>query len=496
MLNSCSKIKQVETLPLSPLDLKVELDSLSHVRLSWKDNSDNELGFKIERKSDNQVFTNLSILKANSTYFKDSIVELSKTYTYRVFSYNSLGSSLTYSNEVTISVKGLAKINTKPIFDTGYTSAKSGGIIINDGGLGIVEKGIVWSTNPSPTILLTSKTTNGSASSDFESVINNLKDNTTYYVRSFVQNSFGISYGNELTFKTKAYALPIVDSIFSINYLTSSSATSGGSISSDGGSVVSSRGVCWSETQNPSINNNKTIDGNGKGSFVSSISGLRENTTYYLRAYATNSVGTAYSNQISFKTTSYIPTSVLIGTQTWMDKNLDVSTYRNGDPIPEVKDYNEWINLKTGAWCYYNNDPKNGEIYGKLYNWYAVNDPRGLAPAGWHIPSLQEFSNLVTFLGGSSVAGGKLKSTILWDPPNVAASNSSKFNALPGGKGQANVAGYFEQLGANAWFWSKTLDATNDQPYKLVLYSKFSNAEVYSNGPTKSVGHSIRCIKD
>src|SRR5665647_2153473 len=127
--------------------------------------------------------------------------------------------------------------------------------------------------------------------------------------------------------------------------------------------------------------------------------------------------------------------SVTICTQVWMLKNLDVSTYRNGDLIPEVTDQTAWATLTTGAWCYNNNDPAVGVIYGKLYNWYAVNDPRGLAPTGWHVPSDAEWTTLSTCLGGDAVAGGAKKETgtTHWTSPNTGATNSSGFTALPGG---------------------------------------------------------------
>jgi uncharacterized protein (TIGR02145 family) len=102
-----------------------------------------------------------------------------------------------------------------------------------------------------------------------------------------------------------------------------------------------------------------------------------------------------------------------------MQSNLNVSHYRNGDVIPQVTDPTAWSSLTTGAWCYYNNDTANGTVYGKLYNWYAVNDPRGLSPQGWHVPTDAEWTNLTSCLGGESLAGGKMKATTLWDSPNT-----------------------------------------------------------------------------
>ncbi len=147
-------------------------------------------------------------------------------------------------------------------------------------------------------------------------------------------------------------------------------------------------------------------------------------------------------------------TSLTIGTQQWMEKNLDVTTYRNGDLIPYVTDPAVWAGLTTGAWCYYNNDPSNNGTYGKLYNWYAVNDPRGLAPVGWHVPTDAEFTTLTTYLGGESVAGGKMKvtGTTTWVTPNTGATNTSGWAGLPGG--YRTNDGAFANVGYNGTWWS------------------------------------------
>ncbi|MEO6542359.1 MAG: fibrobacter succinogenes major paralogous domain-containing protein, partial [Ferruginibacter sp.] len=218
--------------------------------------------------------------------------------------------------------------------------------------------------------------------------------------------------------------------------ITSTTAVSGGNISSNGGASITARGICWNTNAGPTIVNSKTTDGSGSGIFASSITGLTAGTVYYVRAYATNSAGTAYGNEISLTTTAAPIPNVTICTQIWMLKNLEVTTYRNGDLIPEVTDPTVWSTLTTGAWCYYSNNAANGPVYGKLYNWYAVNDPRGLAPTGWHVPTDAEFTTLRTCLGGNAVAGGKLKEigTTHWNSPNVGATNSSGFTALPAGE--------------------------------------------------------------
>ncbi len=195
--------------------------------------------------------------------------------------------------------------------------------------------------------------------------------------------------------------------------ITDISATIEVTITTDGVAPIAARGVIWSTSTNPTIDlSTKTTDGTDTGSFNIVMTGLNPTTTYYVRAYATNSFGTAYSNEISFVTLK--PTGITIGAQTWMTKNLDVSTYSDGTEIPEVKQPDQWRNLTTGAWCYYGNDIKNSNFYGKLYNWYAVagihdTDPNTpnkiLAPIGWHIPSDFEISgsglnNLFNSAGG------------------------------------------------------------------------------------------------
>jgi uncharacterized protein (TIGR02145 family) len=185
--------------------------------------------------------------------------------------------------------------------------------------------------------------------------------------------------------------------------------------------------------------------------------------------------------------------AVKIGSQTWTKKNLNVTTYRNGDPIPEVKDSTKWSKLTTGAWCYYNNDPAKDAIYGKLYNWYAVNDPRGLAPAGWHLPDNNDWEELVVQLGGIEIAGGKMKEpgTIHWSTPNTGATNSSGFTGLPGGYRFLN--GKFYDINYSVSWWS-TSDANPKDAWAYGLSN--DNEKVGTDGGYKQNGFSVRCVKD
>jgi len=185
-----------------------------------------------------------------------------------------------------------------------------------------------------------------------------------------------------------------------------------------------------------------------------------------------------------------IPT-ITINTQTWMLYNLDVATYRNGDIIPEVTDQTQWSNLTTGAWCYYNNDSANGAIYGRLYNWYAVNDLRGLAPVGYHIPSSNEWLTLRNYLGGINTAGGPLKETgtTHWIS-NTGATNSSGFTALPGGI--RVYPGTFSSLNYYGYWWTTTGGGISASSMKIE-YNTITAVQV-SNEIIN--GLSVRCLKD
>lgn len=185
--------------------------------------------------------------------------------------------------------------------------------------------------------------------------------------------------------------------------------------------------------------------------------------------------------------------SVLIGAQYWMTHNLDVSTYRNGVPIPYVSDTTIWGGLTYGAWCYYNNDPANGEIYGKLYNWYAVNDLRGLAPTGWHVPSRTEWLILISNLDGPTAAGGRMKlaDTTIWTSLNTGADNSSGFVGLPGGRRFSD--GSFNYVGSEGHWWSTQGDGVPFAWY-LSLYDNSTGVSMESN--FKKSGFSVRCLRD
>jgi len=188
--------------------------------------------------------------------------------------------------------------------------------------------------------------------------------------------------------------------------------------------------------------------------------------------------------------------TVVIGTQTWMVENLKVAKYRNGDAIPEVPGAAAWSTLATGAWCNYNNVSANGTTYGKLYNWYAVTDPRGLAPAGWHIPGKDEWNTLTANLGGGLNGGGannapyKLKTTTGWST-NTGSTNSSGFTGLPNGsRGEDGISYWIGYMGN----WHSSTGGSATQAWTYAIYADQDYVTLAPDD--KRVGDAVRCVKD
>ena len=393
-------------------------------------------------------------------------------------------------------------ISTSAISNLTGNIATCGGSISTDGNATLAARGVCWSTSSIPTIAMR-KTVDGTGTGLFTSAITELTRNTTYYVRSYATNAYSTVYGNEVIFTTLDMTIPSI-STSAISNITYSTATCGGNISSGGNATVTARGVCWSSSSSPTIALiTKTVDGTGTGAFTSAITGLANNTTYYVRSYATNGAGTAYGNEVVLTTILDPNPNVTIGKQIWSTQNLNVDRYRNGVIIPQVTYYAQWNSLTTGAWCWYENDStKYGATYGRLYNWYAANDPRGLAPAGWHIPSEKEWNTLATTLGGYSIAGGAMKSTCGWVAPNNGGTNSSGFSGLAGGECGAffyygtMYYGQTQKIGTDANFWSSTeLPAPNNSNAYYCSLSYFTPV-LSAPAVQKRVGFSVRCIKD
>ncbi|OFX45271.1 MAG: hypothetical protein A2X13_09235 [Bacteroidetes bacterium GWC2_33_15] len=285
--------------------------------------------------------------------------------------------------------------------------------------------------------------------------------------------------------------------------ISQTTAVSGGNITDDGGSTVTARGVCWGTTENPTIDDNKTEDGTGAGSFTSSITGLETNTTYYVRAYATNSAGMGYGSAISFTTqeggsgSSFtdprdgtVYQTVTIGDQVWMAENLKylpsvVGPATGSETIPYYYVYGYNGTNVTDAKA-----TANYSTYGVLYNWEAA---RAACPTGWHLPSDAEWTQLTTYLGGESVAGGKLKETgtTHWNSPNIGATNETGFTALPGGYHSSD--GTFYDIGDSCFWWSATEGDTSQAWYRAM---NLASSNIYRMKTGRDSGFSVRCVKD
>lgn len=187
--------------------------------------------------------------------------------------------------------------------------------------------------------------------------------------------------------------------------------------------------------------------------------------------------------------------TVKIGNQWWMAENLKTSRFQNGDPILNVSDNTQWSKLIGSAYCNYENNDSNAKIYGHLYNWYAVNDPRNICPTGWHIPSDAEWSTLISFLGGADIAGNRLKEvgTLHWNSPNEGATNESGFSALPGGN-RRSVRGEFNAIGTLGLWWT----SSKSDPENTAWYRYIGNlgSTVYRFDGNLEYGFSVRCVRD
>ena len=538
--------------------------------------------------------------------FTSSITGLTPgaTYYIRAYATNSIGTS--YGNQVTSTALATgATLTTTTASAITASETTSGGNITNDGGAPVTARGVCWSISQNPSIT-DNKTTDGSGTGTFTSSITGLIPGATYYIRAYATNSIGTSYGNQVT--ATALATNATLTTTTASSITASGTTSGGNITSDGGAPVIARGICWSANQNPVITDSKTTDGTGTGTFVSSVSGLTPGATYYIRAYATNSVGTSYGNQVITATLGQVPTTstgtainitnssvtlngvvnanylstvvtfdygttisygsaitatqspvegntdtnevaniiglqpgttyhyrikavnslgtsnssdmtfttfftgitgtvndidgniyntIGIGSQIWMAENLKTTKYNDGTAIPYITDDYIWGNISTPAYCLNNNDISYNAIYGPLYNWYSIstttNGNKNVCPTGWHIPTDEEWTTLTTYLGGTSIAGAKLKEAGLthWATPNTGATNESGFTGLPGG--MRSEASSFVHTTNWGYFWSSTENTISNSWYILLNYN---NIIVYRFNDSKTRGYSIRCIKD
>jgi uncharacterized protein (TIGR02145 family) len=428
------------------------------------------------------------------------------TYHFRVKTVNSLGT--TYGNDIVFITLGQAPTAiTQSACCLSATGAKLNGTVNANYVSTTVtfEYGTTSAYGSSITAIQSPVTGNNSTS--VSASISGLNAGTTYHFRVKAVNSLGTAFGDDFSFTANPIFLATITTTLPSS-ITETTAISGGKITDDSGGTITERGVCWGTSANPTISGEHTTDGSGTGSFTSNMKCLSFATTYYVRAYATNSAGTAYGDQLSFLTPGVNPIifnpnltygsvsdidgncykTIQIGDQIWIAENL--KTTRLNDNTMMLND-TDWSTFTTQTYCWYNNDIANKNPYGALYNWYAVATGK-LCPSGWHVPDNGEWADLEEFLGGNVVAGGKLKETgtTHWTIPNTGATNETGFTALPGGFRDGKVGNsLFYRIGDFGNFWSSG----------LIPHLHFSGADMFYL-PAAAVydypGFYVRCLKD
>ena len=428
------------------------------------------------------------------------------------------------------------------------TSVICGGNVLDLGSVpGSNSHGICYSTTPNPTTG-SSVAGAGSGMGAFNVKLSGLTPSTTYYFRAYVTNARGTTYGAEWTFTTmeEGYepdpTLPVVSTV-SVTDVTSASAVFTGAVTDDGYADLTARGFCWGMYPSPTVDSTHSVDGSGLGTFSHSVAQLQDATTYYVRAYATNSVGTVYGEELTFTTDTAVAdacgylrvedpdgnfySTVLIGTQCWMKENLRTTHYADG----------EAISLSTAttnanpSYFYPGGNANNVAAYGLLYNWgaamhgatYSTANPsgvQGICPDGWHLPSSAEFNTLISYVrsvpeylcNNSTVNISKaLADSLYWTTNtftcgpgnNLADNNATGFSARP-----ASVSNSSLRIGLDAWFLSSSATVATSgggqqviRPQMYRIYSQSASTAVnfvmYQPMPTQmNFGASVRCVKD
>lgn len=418
-------------------------------------------------------------------------------------------------------------VETTGISDIGLSSMTAQGTMVETGEGGVSQHGFCWSEEPGPEIEEDSSSLLGPLlqAGDFYSDIQGLKQNTTYYIRAYAINGAGTAYGKQVMAMTRLEpTVPTVETSL-VNNITEFSAFAGGVVRDNGGSEISSYGVCWDTQPDPDTEGMHVSFSGGTGPYKTTIKNLELSTLYYVRAFAINNTGLAYGNEVVFRTNDNPVTdidgnvypTVAIGEQIWMIKNLAVTRYADGTDVPHLPDDEYWDSLRVDekAWCYYMNTSNNGDTYGALYTWSAaVNgndsiDPelepiQGVCPDGWHLPSDGDWKELETHLGMQVLTAdssgwrgniaGKLKSTgrDYWLTPNTGATNESRFSALPAG--DRFPKGEFFNLHYTTLYWTST---NYDRETAWARGLGYYVTTMYrGHEDSKEFGFSVRCVKD
>lgn len=428
-----------------------------------------------------------------------SDLEAGTVYHFRIKTANSLGT--TYSNDISFTTLGQAPVANTTSVNQYLESANVVGSVNANYLPTTVTFEYGLSTSYGSSISAIQSPVTGNTNTIVTATITGLSSGTTYHFRVKAVNSLGSTYGNDMTFSTLGNAPSV--SIGSTTNLTSVSAQLNGFVNPNYFSsvvifeygITSDYGNAINALQSP-------ITGSAYTSVSATLSNLVPGTSYHFRIKAENSLGTTYSDDFTFKTFETVSDidgniyeTIVIGTQTWMTENLKTTKYNDGTPIPNIVDDATWASLTTGAYGDFGNVPSNSIIYGKLYNWYVVasSNPKNVCPVGWHVPSDIEWTTLTNWLGGESVAGGKLKEsgTAHWVNTSISVTNESGFSALPGG--YRDYSGPSFDIGDWGYWWSST-EYTTGQAWNRIMYSGYLS--VLRSDNNRNIGYSVRCLKD
>lgn len=451
--------------------------------------------------------------------FSSHLASLSPNIDYHVRAYVKNGGVIVYSKDMVFRTMASASpgVITGAVIEFSMTSAVVEGEIVDigEGAEIISEHGHCWSSETSTPTFENDKTMLGERSSTgmFTSEFGGLTRGTLYYVRAYAINISGTVYGETVTFTTTNF--PSVATAY-VTEITSNSAIIGGNILDEGGKPILAKGICWSTNPDPDLTDNPSDEGSGPNSFESIIEGLLPGTQYHARAYATNINGTGYGENFPFTTEPFVCgtrftderdrksyLTVQIGDQCWMAQNLNHGMSINSSA-------SQTDNQIIEKYCY-ENDKGNCDLYGGIYQWdelmqyTTMESTKGVCPDGWHVPSDYEWKVLEMSLGMSQESadsagwrgtdeGGKLKATgtSFWDSPNLGATNTSIFTALPGGMGWED--GSFSGMGEFAVFWTSTLFVVDTHVlYRLLNYN---SSKIYRVDGSRPNSTPVRCIKD
>ena len=442
--------------------------------------------------------------------FSDEIFGLSPGTKYYIFAFAAAGDERVIGDpaEFTTVSATPPEVETGGIQNITSHSAQCEYNVVSDGGIPVIQRGLCWNTVSEPTID-GPHTTEGTGTGLYTGTMNELAPETFYHVRAFAINDAGVAYGLERTFTTLPEAqVPTVHTT-AVEEVMATTAVVYGSISSDGGSMVTDKGFCWNTEPEPTVDHAFHVVGNGPAPFEYTIEGLAPNTPYFVRAFAVNGAGIGYGEQLEFLTRpeplederdGKIYQTVRIGDQIWMAQNLDIGEMINGGTLATDNGLIE-------KYCF-GDAPVNCELYGSLYLWRemmhygATEMDKGICPDGWHIPSDEEWKTLERALGMSQAdadatgfrgpgTGGLLKDPGIsfWNDPNQGANNESGFSARGAG---VFTSGGFVGIKEMTGFWTSSLQVPNAWYRGLSYISDEISRETADDGDA----FSVRCVKD